>query len=52
MAGKESKLHQHVEEVVDSNYTASGCTAFHHAAALSVLAEQLQTRSQMLNEDG
>lgn len=52
MAGKESKLRQRVEEVADSNYTASGCAAFHHAAALSVSVEQLQTRSQTLNEDG
>lgn len=41
-----------VEEVADSNYTASGCAAFHHAAALSVSVEQLQTHSQTLNEDG
>lgn len=52
MAGKESKLRQQVEEVADSNYTASGCAAFHHAAALSVSVEPLHTRRQTLNEDG
>lgn len=52
MVGKEAKLLQHVEEVADSNSTASGCAAFHHAAALSVSVEQLQTHSQTLNEDG
>lgn len=45
----QSKLRQHV---ADSNYSASGCAAFHHTAALSVSVEQLQTHSQMLNEDG
>lgn len=41
-----------MEEVADSNYTASGCAAFRHAAALSVSVEQLHSCSQMLNEDG
>lgn len=52
MAIKEPELHQRVEEVADSNCTASGCAPFRHAAAPSVSVEELQTRRQMLNEDG
>lgn len=52
MAVKEPELHQRVEEVADSNCTASGCAPFRHAAAPLVSVEELQTRSQMLNEDG